>query len=91
MNFLQNKSGEGKRYPEYNYDHLSELSTFVTYCQTIFKTNVISGIIIGKNKHIMLAGSFNLLRLLPSNVVIVRTDVKTSSSIHLRNLLRLRP
>ena len=58
---------------------LYELSTFVTYCQTIFKNTVESGIIIGKNKHFMLAGSFNLLMLLPSNVVIVRTHVKTSS------------
>ena len=58
---------------------LYELSTFVTYCQTIFKNTVESGIIIGKNKHFMLAGLFNLLMLLPSNVVIVRTHVKTSS------------
>ena len=40
---------------------LSELSTFVTYCQTIFKNTVESGIIIGKNNYVMLAGSFNLL------------------------------
>ena len=68
----------------------SELSKIVTYCQMIFKNTVESGIIIWKSKYVMLAGSFNLLRLLPSNVIIVRTDVKTSSSMHLRNLVRLR-
>ena len=40
----------------------SVLSTFAR-----FKNTVESGIIIGKSKHVLTAGSFNLLRLLPSN------------------------
>ena len=65
----------------------SELSKIVKW---FWKKTVESGIIIWKSKYVMLAGSFNLLRLLPSNVIIVRTDIKTSSSIHLRKLVRLR-
>ena len=37
---------------------LSELSTFVAYCQMIFKNTVESGIIIGKIKHVILVRSF---------------------------------
>lgn len=52
----------------------SELSTFVSYCQMIFKNTVESGIIVGKSRHVILAGSFNLLRLLPNNVIIAATN-----------------
>ena len=36
---------------------LSELSTFVTYCQMIFKNIMESGIIIRKIKHVILVRS----------------------------------
>ena len=61
---------------------LSELSTFVTYCQMIFKNTVESGIIMGRSSMSFLLDHLLAEIVAYSNLIIVRTDVKTSSSIH---------